>query len=171
MQQATGPNFFAARAKAASSAVSEEMSQEKNWKVSLSVRVWGARKSRQVTRASAARRAVTVEDPMKPIPPVIKTCVPVRLRDRSIAFCDASVVHWLQKSKVSLKLLIELWAELMHDLSGRGKRSASLTPKANTAIVLQVAMIGGETLPMLIGEFINRRQTEEFEGALTKPGR
>ena len=41
--------------------------------------------SRQVTFAPAARRAVTVTDPMKPVPPVMWTWVFVRLRDRSIA--------------------------------------------------------------------------------------
>lgn len=87
MQQATGPNFSDAREKDVLSAVSEEMSQDRNWYLECEGSCegsWEGQRSRFVTFAPAARSAVTVDEPMNPEPPVIKTCVSSILRERSI---------------------------------------------------------------------------------------
>ena len=56
MQQATGPNLFASKANAASSEVSEEMSQVRNWYLALLETVWDVRMSRQPARVPPAER-------------------------------------------------------------------------------------------------------------------
>lgn len=84
MQQATGPNFSVAVANAASMPASSLMSQRRVRRFGLGVRIGEGARSRDVTRQEAERRAETVTEPIMPLPPVMSTCVPARLRERSI---------------------------------------------------------------------------------------
>lgn len=85
MQQATGPKFLDAVSKDFSRVSGDEISHGMNWKLALgsSGTVFSFR-SRELTRQPADKRALTVAEPMKPEPPVIRTCVPARLSERSM---------------------------------------------------------------------------------------
>ena len=63
--------------------------------------------SRQVTFAPAARRAVSVADPMKPVPPVIRTWVSVGLRDRFMVLQRVNSSLGVKELGRLLLLLIE----------------------------------------------------------------